>query len=68
MISFVDFIQLMFESWLLESGYFIFPTGPPPQLMNARGTGISYNISLRKVELDSHQFLTTPYSPALHKI
>ena len=55
MISFVGFLQLIFETWLLESG-FIFATipFPHPQLMTAQGTGISYNISPRKVELDEH--------------
>lgn len=50
MISFVDFIQLMLEPWLLDSGYLIFPISPPPP---AQGTRLTCNISLREVELDS---------------
>lgn len=50
-IFFVDFVQLMLEPQLLDSGYLIFPIRPPPP---AQGTRLSCNISLRKVELDSH--------------
>lgn len=53
MIPFVDFIQLMFEPWLLESGINFSHQLPASQMKNMR-TGIGCNISLRKVEIDGH--------------